>query len=131
MNSKRVLFCYTACMGKWLHRLTEVNLKNKTASCSSCGDNIRIRTVGRKFRCRTALNTYRREFRRVHGGRIAYHEPNPGVCSICSNTVRVSFDHNHTTGKFRGWLCINCNTVLGLVHDDSKRLRELAEYLEI
>lgn len=45
-------------------------------------------------------------------------------------------DHDHkisskiTIQSFRGWLCSNCNTGLGLHQDDPEILRAAAEYLE-
>ena len=41
----------------------------------------------------------------------------PGLCcEICSRvfTSTPHYDHNHATGKFRGWLCGPCNKALGL-----------------
>jgi hypothetical protein len=112
-------------MGKWLHRLSDIDTENKTALCSNCGK-VKIRKKGQQFRCSLAVQ----EYRRVNGNRHRYHEPNPGVCTLCGNNKRVAYDHNHKNGEFRGWLCINCNTVLGLVHDNPQRLRELADYLD-
>lgn len=51
------------------------------------------------------------------------------VCETCSSTTRVAFDHDHATGKFRGWLCVRCNTLLGRIHDDVELLKNLALYL--
>ena len=32
--------------------------------------------------------------------------PRPDLCEVCKSPSRsVVFDHDHTTGKFRGWLC--------------------------
>jgi len=56
-----------------------------------------------------------------------------GKCWVCKQppTARGLFvDHDHVTGKFRGMLCANCNTTLGLVKDDAERLKALAAYLE-
>lgn len=39
-------------------------------------------------------------------------------------------DHDHTTGKIRGLLCHTCNSGLGMLKDDPKRLRALADYVE-
>lgn len=39
-------------------------------------------------------------------------------------------DHCHTSGKVRGLLCTNCNTVLGKCYDDTKILRSAITYLE-
>lgn len=39
-------------------------------------------------------------------------------------------DHCHGTGRVRGILCRACNTALGLVRDEPRTLRALANYLE-
>lgn len=59
------------------------------------------------------------------GGRIR-----PDTCDICGSDWRIAFDHCHTGGHFRGWLCQKCNTILGLAGDDPERLRKLATYLD-
>lgn len=55
-------------------------------------------------------------------------------CSICkspnSGIRGLHFDHNHDTGKFRGMLCGNCNTALGLMSDNTDRLKKAIQYLE-
>jgi hypothetical protein len=56
-----------------------------------------------------------------------------GCCEMCKiegGTEEIQLDHCHTTGEFRGWLCSNCNTVLGLAKESPERLRAMAEYLE-
>ena len=37
----------------------------------------------------------------------------PEQCEICGAMGRICFDHDHATGKFRGWLCVRCNGALG------------------
>ena len=58
-----------------------------------------------------------------------------GKCAGCSqhqdNIKRaLSVDHCHKTEKVRGLLCHSCNVALGMVKDNPKVLRKLAEYLE-
>lgn len=60
-----------------------------------------------------------------------------GQCEICaapldSATKRTTphLDHDHVTGKARGFLCSSCNAVLGLVADDPNTLRKAIHYLE-
>ena len=41
-------------------------------------------------------------------------------CALCGIPEmelnrRLSLDHNHETGEFRGWLCRRCNTLVGLI----------------
>jgi len=54
------------------------------------------------------------------------------TCEICKSPTGPSFhiDHCHKTGKYRGLLCSNCNSGIGLFGDNPERLRAAAEYLE-
>jgi hypothetical protein len=58
-----------------------------------------------------------------------------GLCLGCYRhssefNQSLAVDHNHTTGKIRGLLCINCNRTLGYGKDNPTILRRLADYLE-
>ncbi len=60
--------------------------------------------------------------------------PEDGNCKICDsgpvgNANRLSLDHDHETGNFRGFLCGNCNTALGLLKDNIEILNKCIEYL--
>lgn len=64
-----------------------------------------------------------------------------GLCAICGKpetTVKkgaiqtLSLDHDHTTGRFRAWLCLRCNVALGVVEEQENPiefLRKMQEYL--
>jgi hypothetical protein len=39
-------------------------------------------------------------------------------------------DHDHSTEKFRGWICGNCNVGLGRFNDDIINLKNAIKYLE-
>jgi hypothetical protein len=55
----------------------------------------------------------------------------PSKCEICRQSdVRICFDHCHETNLFRGWLCVRCNSVLGLAKDDINILEKLIDYLK-
>jgi hypothetical protein len=63
----------------------------------------------------------------------------PECCEICGGrgygrsghkNAGICFDHDHVTGKPRGWLCDRCNKVLGLVKDDQFLLNKMICYLE-
>jgi hypothetical protein len=52
-------------------------------------------------------------------------------CSVCGNNSKtIHIDHCHTTGKTRGGLCSNCNTSLGLMGEDIKKLKQLISYIK-
>lgn len=42
---------------------------------------------------------------------------------------RLDVDHNHSTGKVRGLLCINCNLALGHLDDNAELAVQTALYL--
>jgi hypothetical protein len=57
----------------------------------------------------------------------------PTQCEVCGGLggkKGICFDHDHATGKFRGWICGHCNRALGLLKDNPTTLRALAGYLE-
>jgi Recombination endonuclease VII len=57
--------------------------------------------------------------------------PRPDVCDICdTNDRRIVFDHCHTKGNFRGWLCDLCNLTLGYTKDNVDILKKMIKYLE-
>jgi len=56
---------------------------------------------------------------------------NPGCCADESSfTKRLSLDHDHVTGKFRGWLCGSCNSALGMAKESKEILLGLIQYLK-
>ncbi|HEV2225066.1 MAG TPA: endonuclease domain-containing protein [Candidatus Acidoferrales bacterium] len=59
--------------------------------------------------------------------------PQPELCDVCGRPEPhkdgTVFDHCHKNGHFRGWLCRNCNWILGLANDNPEILIKLASYL--
>lgn len=55
--------------------------------------------------------------------------PKPGNCEICNSGDPLVFDHCHTKGHFRGWICHRCNRVLGQYKDRVGILMNMVEYL--
>lgn len=69
------------------------------------------------------------------------YDKQKGKCAICGHCLgkrdsagRVpslaQLDHDHGSGKTRGVLCKKCNLGLGNFDDDTKRLRDAADYLD-
>lgn len=56
--------------------------------------------------------------------------PKPEVCEITGCALKATcLDHDHATGKFRGWLCRRHNTALGLFGDSVGGLMSAVDYL--
>ena len=56
----------------------------------------------------------RRKHRRTRRGVLAATgEKKIAPCEICCRIMTLQQDHDHATGKRRGWLCCRCNLALG------------------
>lgn len=106
------------------------------ASCfSPCSGGKYLRPECRK--CGYELSKERKKLRDQHG-----YPDDTYSCPICregvtelqgtggkrAKTVWV-IDHKHTTKKFRGHLCHNCNRGIGNFKEDIERLWRAIEYL--
>lgn len=131
-----------------MHKIIEVNPDTKTGICIKCGSvEVSLRwnsnKTSRAYQCKKREDATRRKWwdknphkvkqyhlKRLYGVTI---DPAtiPSICEVCSSSDRkIAFDHDHDTGDFRGWLCTNCNSALGLVNDDVEVLEKLIEYIK-
>jgi hypothetical protein len=58
----------------------------------------------------------------------------PARCECCGGLPngrgKLHLDHDHATGKFRGWLCAKCNLGISLLGDLLVGTRNAVAYLE-
>jgi hypothetical protein len=80
---------------------------------------------------------YQRKWRATHQeayraskGHPMPTRPMPEMCELNCGRPAKCLDHDHATGKFRGWLCMHCNHGLGKMLDSPALLRAAATYLE-
>ncbi len=72
----------------------------------------------------------RRAWRRA--GAALPTRPCPDRCELCGRVPGergLHSDHDHDTGRFRGWLCVVCNTGLGKIGDSLDSALALVRYL--
>ena len=63
--------------------------------------------------------------------------PKSTCCDMCGRiediekqkNSKIVFDHDHTTGKFRGWICDSCNRGLSNLGDDVAGVINALNYL--
>ena len=64
--------------------------------------------------------------------------PKPANCDCCgkpwktkrNGATTACYDHDHETGKFRGWVCNNCNSGIGLLGDNLEGVENAVRYLK-
>lgn len=130
--------------------------KTKTMICGNCGGNfeallIKIRIGKGKFCSRRCYNEFRNGNKQNPKQLAIYHQKKhkyglskedylgmfttqKNSCAICKvnfNDVKAFVDHNHVTGKVRGLLCSNCNSILGMANDNAITLQNAVQYLNI
>jgi len=72
----------------------------------------------------------RKARRRRHGIVDPTGERRSGPCEICDAPADpLHLDHDHATGRARGWLCFRCNSMLGLARDSGEILKRAGAYL--
>jgi len=87
--------------------------------------NWRIKTSAQAYQ-RNVMRLWRKGRQEELAGR-----PRPKACEVCSRTnKKIHWDHDHASGRFRGWICSACNIALGMVDDSPEILRKLIKYLE-
>jgi len=79
---------------------------------------------------------YFRKLARRHGVTVdellEMRERQNNACALCDRSgaqARLVLDHDHDTGRVRGWLCVACNTGLGRLGDNSAGLMKALLYV--
>jgi transposase len=75
--------------------------------CDICGEPTRTKY------CTSCVEKDWPRRQRLYGLSLDELRAMPTQCEICGSTDRLSVDHNHNTGTYRGVLCSNCNVGLG------------------
>jgi Recombination endonuclease VII len=74
----------------------------------------------------------RQQLRRMGMTVAEYHaavETQQGWCAICLDREGDHIDHDHVTEEFRGLLCKQCNSLLGMANDSVWVLTQAIAYL--
>ena len=75
-----------------------------------------------------SMNEYVKNYNKLKNEKRA-GRPRPEQCELCGAMGRICYDHNHQTGKFRGWICLRCNVALGMVKDNCELLLKMVNYI--
>ena len=55
---------------------------------------------------------------------------NSKTCDVCGVECKTFIDHDHASGKIRGFVCQHCNLTLGMARDDISILEKIIVYLK-
>jgi hypothetical protein len=58
------------------------------------------------------------------------HPPAGTPCQCCGRISKLFLDHTHDKDEFRGWICRECNSGIGLLGDSVEGVRKALDYLE-
>jgi len=101
--------------------------------------NVKKRSVYYRKNVESARASARKSNRKLNGVVNPTSESGHGErCAICNIELlgkgqaanAPSFDHDHSTGLFRDWLCSRHNRGIGSFNDDPQLLRKAADYIE-
>lgn len=96
----------------------------------------RLNEWRRKNRTHSRARSYARRLRKIFGLTMEqYNEmlkAQGGACAICHRPpgkICLNVDHDHSTGKIRGLLCVPCNLMIGNAGDQESTLQSGIDYL--
>lgn len=118
-------------MVKYINKSTIKQVKYRL-NCKGCGVQFTTqnKTKSNVNQCKPCINNVAKLRKRI---RSVYPEPIDSVCPLCQQMPlegKLCLDHDHATGLFRGYICRQCNSMLGNAMDNPNTLREGADYLE-
>lgn len=79
---------------------------------------------GEKHHCWKGGLTRLQKLEQLAGRKLPTH------CELCGKESKLCFDHDHKSGKFRGWICRKCNTALGMTEDNVQTLALMIKYVK-
>ena len=90
-------------------------------------DQFEIQPSGKSYRndcilCRKKAGQVLRELHKTA-------PPKPDVCELCHLPGDLVLDHDHKTGKFRGWIHDNCNRGIAYLGDSYEGVQKGLIYL--
>ena len=83
-----------------------------------------------KYKYALTINELNEALEKQNGGCAICEEVLPDLLVYNNRRRGYAIDHNHETGKFRGILCLKCNSMLGMARDSQILLEKASAYLK-
>jgi hypothetical protein len=131
-------YCSLLCQGRARQRRTRGYPRTADRRCQVCNEVMpRERFWYNKTCSAVCLVVQRRAYALTKRGAVTtprelflFLAERPKACAICGVQHRLCIDHDHHSGRLRGYLCSQCNVAIGFFADDGERLRRAIAYLE-
>jgi hypothetical protein len=118
-----------------------IHIRDRTEICEPCRTASRIYQNNKRKERIKNLGYDPRRFKRHNLSREKYEEMlslHNGKCWVCKTRDGYVIDHDHRCcpkthscgGCVRGILCSNCNTAIGLLHEDVELIQSIKDYLD-
>ena len=141
-----LLLVEKACVKKFCKRCNGETDRYPSGNCKVCSRRWHLANKDKARECArksAAINRPRRvaelrERNRSQAARRGGYAPpetprysETDVCECCGKFQigALNLDHDHQTGKFRGWLCRRCNVGIGCLDDSIEGVLRAAAYL--
>ena len=124
-------------------------LTTEMKKCSKCGEVKPISEFGKAnganyarphcSDCERELGRIRKKLREENKHTMPDKDYQCPICGRTEEDVRAKggrnsgtwcCDHDHSTNKFRGWICHSCNRALGAFNEDIGRMKRAMDYLQ-
>ena len=113
----------------------------ETKKCRRCGEikHLEKFAVNRKFASggiarRAYCIDCGKKQKPISNAKFYPKKPEKLTCPTCGDVVTGNYsivcDHDHKTGKIRGYICDNCNTGMGRAKDNVEILQNWIEWLK-
>ena len=102
---------------------------NTDKDLSEFNKNARVKN-GLARECRDCKRVFRQKFQYKLNSEQEKKFRNAKTCEICGIECKPYVDHDHASGKVRGFICQHCNTALGMAKEDVSILEKMINYLK-
>lgn len=100
--------------------------KYKTKGCRTCTLD---RNIIKNYGLKGGLAEYQELAAKQDNKCAICKQPNTSLTNDRTQYRKLAIDHCHKTGKFRGIICVHCNSGLGYFRDSPEYLQSAIDYL--
>lgn len=106
------------------------NTKNKRYTTRGCRRCALDRNIRKNYGFKGGIDEYEQLAAKQDNKCAICKQPNTSLTNDRTQYRKLAIDHCHKTGKFRGIICVHCNSGLGYFRDSIEYLQSAIDYLK-